>query len=129
MMSVTHWLTSAKVPMAHWFLIWDSVMSEDTAGLDSVLSHTGWNVKSYENWELYDIIARFKRWECMKVVLAKVPLGYLKYRYAKELSLPYGNVLLGLIRAEVYKRGYIKVLLQVHKLPDDIIREVWQYLI
>lgn len=117
------------VPMARWFIIWDAVMTADTFNLEAVLSDTGWNVKSGDNWELYDVIARFKRWGCMRVVLSKVPVQYLKYRYEKERNLSYGQVLMGLIRTESYKRSYIKVLLQILNIPDDIIGVVWEYLI
>ena len=115
--------------MARWFIIWDSVMSADAYNLEAVLNDTGWNVKSADNWELYDIIARFKRWNCMQVVLSKVPVEYLRYRYEKERSLSYGKVLMGLIRSESHKRSYIKVLLQILNLPDDIIGVIWEYLI
>ena len=116
------------VPMARWFIIWDAVMAADAYNLEAVLDDTGWNVKSADNWELYDIIARFKRFGCMEVVLSKVPVEYLKYRYEKERSLSYGKVLMGLIRTESMKRSYIKVLLQILNLPDDIIRVVWDLL-
>ena len=120
---------SIGVPIAHWFIIWDSVMREDVDNLEAVLSLTGWSVKSSDNWELYDVIARFKRWSCMKVVLSKVPVEYLRYRYAAERGLPYGKVLMGLIRKEAHKRSYITVVLQVLNLPDDIIGVVWSYLL
>ena len=118
-----------KVPIGRWFAIWDSVMQEDAENLDAILSYTGWNVKSSDNWQLYDIIARFKRWSCMKIVLSKVPIEYLQYRYAAERGLSYGKVLMRLIRLEAHKRSFITTSLQVLNLPDDIIGVVWTYLV
>lgn len=131
-MSHAAFIEHMGVPVAHWFIIWDSVMREDPQNLDSVLSHTGWNVKSSDNWELYDIIARFKRWNCMKVVLSKVPIKYLQYRYRAEKALPlpaHSTTLMQLLRDEAYKRGFINVLLRLFNLPDDMIIEVWEFLL
>jgi len=88
--------------------------------------------ESSDGWQIYDIIARFRKWKCMRILLAKVPIEYLKTRYEKERRLPYGKALQKLIRKEARKRSYIMVLLQrVHTkyLPTDIVSEIYTYIL
>jgi len=88
----------------NWLTLWDSIMNSDTTTLSSTIDYTGWNVKSNDNWDLYNIIARFKRWECMQVYLTKVPLWFLKYRYSQEVGIPFSKRIRAMIRQEAKNR-------------------------
>lgn len=110
---------------AIWLSLWDSLMNEDPFNFSKGLDQWGLE-PSRDGWEIYDIVARFKRWKCMRVLLARVPLKYLKTKHAYEAILPYGKPLRKLIRREAYKRSYILVLLTRLPLPLEIIREVWK---
>ena len=120
-----------------WLSLWDSLMNEDLLNFDKNLDLyasvglCGLTARP-DGWQIYDIIARFRKFKCMRILLAKVPFEYLKIRYEKERSLPYGQALQKLIREEAQKRSYIMVLLQrVHTkyLPTDIVSEIYTYIL
>ena len=117
-----------------WLSLWDSLMNEDPLNFEHSLNLYRSNEyyclgSGSDGWQIYDIIARFRKWKCMKVLLAKVPLEYLKTRYVKEATLPYGEALQKLIRNEALKRSYIMVLLQVKYLPTEIVSEIYTYIL
>ena len=112
--------------MKYWMTLWDSVMKNDTQTLNKTLDLSGWQVESNDHWELYDIIVRFKRFDCIQVYLTKVPYWYLKDRWFREEKLNYGKLLRGLIRDEAHKRAHIKALISTLHIPD-IANIIWSY--
>lgn len=114
-----------------WLSIWDALMANDLKNLDSTLDYSGWHVTSSDDWELYDIIVRFKRYDAMVVYLSKVPYWYLiEKRFQVTRNWPGCRaVLLPIIKKEVYKRAYIRLLLgklSVY-IPLEVVNYIWSY--
>ena len=86
-----------------WLTLWDSIMKSDASTLSSSIDYYGWD-RRQDHWQIYDIIARFKRWKCMQVYLTKVPLWYLKHRYAQEVGIPFSKRIRAMIRKEAKNR-------------------------
>lgn len=99
-------------------------MNKDYFNLSCALDQTGWSICSPDKWTLYDIIVRFKRWDCMRVYMSKVPLDYLKYRYQLRIRLGIRT----LIREEAIKRSWVFITLARLPLPLDIVRYLVSYL-
>ena len=116
-----------------WLSIWDALMANDLKNFDSTLDYSGWHVISSDDWELYDIIVRFKRYDAMVVYLSKVPYWYLleKWFLSTRDWPACHHVLKPIIKKEVYKRAYIKLLLGKFSvyIPTEVVNYIWSYTI
>ena len=127
-------------PLVHFADVWSAIMDEQPKALGPLLDKYGWELRNTENWEVYDIIVRFKRWDCLKVYLSRVPLWYLKIRYEAEHKLlsfrqgkggitKYCYMLKKYIRDEAHRRAVAKALLLSTRvqLPTDLVSIIVAY--
>lgn len=92
----------------------------------SPILDTHWNKRSPDGWELFGIFVRFERWNCLGLLLTKVPDSYLDTMYHTEKGFESYSIIIKIvlnhIRAEVLRR----VLMDTN-LPTDIIGVICSY--
>ena len=103
----------------YWLVLWDSLMADDLENFNNTLDYAGWNA----GYDLYTLLIRFKKNDCLVVYVTKVPLWFLKEQYFGCLS---GR---RYIRDEAYRRKYIKLLLDKWLGVSDLVTYIWTYII
>ena len=103
-----------------YLYVWDSIMKDDALNLRQALGHYDHDQRTSWGGTLYGLITRFKKWKCLSVLCERLSVELLKHHYVREASLAYGDIPRGVIRMEMYRRGYVKVLL-CRRLPEDLV--------
>ncbi len=104
----------------YWLVLWDSMMADDLENFNNTLDFAGWNT----GYDLYTLLLRFKKIDCLVVYVTKVPLWFLKEQYFA--GCPSGH---RYIVYESYRRTYIKLLIDKWIGVSDLVSYIWTYII
>ena len=109
-----------------WYTIWKyMIQREDTDMISSILDKH-WDMKSPDGWSLFEIFVRFERWDCLGLLLTKVPETYLDTMYHAERGFESYSIIIKIVLAHIRAEVLRRVLMDTN-LPTDIIGAICGY--